>query len=130
MVLLVIKTNADSFSYLFLPDCKLVGVSFAYETIVFARIQNRLLFGLDTTCRPNINLCCSIHLHSSTRFFPSQLGVMAYHIENNDSQLMGIKKQEYLRVLANIVNESRQEQVYRTGSVSRAQRNNEQKKQR
>lgn len=48
---------------------------------------------------------------------------MAYHIENNDSQLMGIKKQEYLRVLANIVNESRQEQVCHTDSLSRAYRN-------
>lgn len=51
------------------------------------------------------------HSHCSTHILPLQLGVMAYHIENNDSQLMGIKKREYLRVLANIVNESRQEQV-------------------
>lgn len=39
------------------------------------------------------------------------MGVMAFHIENNDSQLMGIKKQEYLRVLAGIMNESRQAQA-------------------
>lgn len=45
---------------------------------------------------------------------------MAYQVENNDSQLMGIKKQEYLRVLANIINESRQEQVCRTENLSRA----------
>lgn len=48
------------------------------------------------------------------------MGVMAYHVENNDSQLMGIKKREYLRVLANIVNESRQEQVCHTEDLSRA----------
>lgn len=39
------------------------------------------------------------------------MGVVAFHVENNDSQLMGIKKQEYLRVLAGIMNESRQAQA-------------------
>lgn len=40
-----------------------------------------------------------------------KLGMVAYQVENNESQLMGIRKQEYLRVLSNIVKESQQAQV-------------------
>lgn len=42
-----------------------------------------------------------------------QLGMLAYQVENNESQMMGIKKKEYLRVLSNIVKESQQTQVRR-----------------
>lgn len=42
---------------------------------------------------------------------PTQLGVMAFHVENNDSQLFGVTKKEYLRVLTNIINESDSVQV-------------------
>lgn len=37
---------------------------------------------------------------------PTQLGVVAFHVENNDSQLFGVTKKEYLRVLTNIITES------------------------
>ncbi len=37
--------------------------------------------------------------------------MLAYQVENNESQLMGIKKKEYLRVLSDIVKESQQAQV-------------------
>lgn len=38
-------------------------------------------------------------------------------MENNESQMMGIKKKEYLRVLSNIVKESQHAQVRRCLSV-------------
>lgn len=37
--------------------------------------------------------------------------MVAYQVENNESQMMGIRKREYLRVLSNIVKESQQAQV-------------------
>ena len=40
-----------------------------------------------------------------------QLGMLAFQVENNESQMMGIKKKEYLRVLSDIVKESQQAQV-------------------
>lgn len=43
--------------------------------------------------------------------------MLAYQVENNESQMMGIKKKEYLRVLSNIVKESQQVQVRRRGLV-------------
>lgn len=50
-----------------------------------------------TSCRPSTTA--------------QQLGMLAYQVENNDSQMMGIKKKEYLRVLSDIVKESQQAQV-------------------
>ncbi|CAN0313830.1 unnamed protein product, partial [Laminaria digitata] len=64
-----------------------------------------------------LGLMMKHHLRGTAVVLIIALGVMAYHIENNDSQLMGIKKQEYLRVLANIVNESRQEQNAMVGAA-------------
>lgn len=43
--------------------------------------------------------------------------MLAYQVENNDSQMMGIKKKEYLRVLSDIVKESQQAQVRDLGSA-------------
>lgn len=43
--------------------------------------------------------------------------MLAYQVENNESQMMGIKKKEYLRVLSNIVKESREAQVRRWGTT-------------
>lgn len=40
-----------------------------------------------------------------------KLGVLAYHIENNDSQLMGVTRREYLRVLEHIVRDADTSQV-------------------
>eukprot|EP00903_Cladosiphon_okamuranus_P020898 g19191.t1 len=45
------------------------------------------------------------------------LGMLAYQVENNESQMMGIKKQEYLRVLSNIVKESQQAQSASVGGT-------------
>ncbi|CAM9524061.1 unnamed protein product, partial [Pylaiella littoralis] len=45
------------------------------------------------------------------------LGMLAYQVENNDSQMMGIKKKEYLRVLSDIVKESQQAQNAAVGGT-------------
>ncbi|CAM9197669.1 unnamed protein product, partial [Ectocarpus sp. 12 AP-2014] len=45
------------------------------------------------------------------------LGMVAYQVENNESQLMGIRKHEYLRVLSNIVKESQQAQSATVGGA-------------
>ncbi|CAM9337523.1 unnamed protein product [Ascophyllum nodosum] len=50
------------------------------------------------------------------------LGFVSYHVENNTSELMGIKKQEYVRVLANIINESGQTQNATFGASERDNR--------
>lgn len=46
-----------------------------------------------------------------------QLGMLAYQVENNESQMVGIKKKEYLMVLSNIVKESQRTQVRRYDTV-------------
>eukprot|EP00752_Nemacystus_decipiens_P006024 g5441.t1 len=45
------------------------------------------------------------------------LGMLAYQVENNESQMIGIKKKEYLRVLSNIVEESQRAQSASVGGT-------------
>ncbi|CAM9307700.1 unnamed protein product, partial [Scytosiphon promiscuus] len=52
----------------------------------------------------------STHLDGLGLMVRHHLGLIAHHVENNDSQLMGVKKQEYLRVLSNIIAVSQQAQ--------------------
>lgn len=44
--------------------------------------------------------------------------MLAFQVENNESQMLGIKKKEYLRVLSDIVKESQLQQVKLCGTMN------------